>query len=374
MTERNLKWTDKKFSFLRKVLNYFPFLLAILVFICTRYSIHHPGFVEKYYSLGLYPSLASGISAISNLTHYSLWDIFWIVISLLVISGIVLVFLKRLKLKIFLLRFIQMITLIYSLFYLSWGFNYFRPGIEARLGWQITDRKENDFRALLDTLICNVNRTYTEVDYSEYKEIEAHLEDSYKNLSSQLGITWPCGTRNPKTILISSLFAKSGVSGYFGPLFNEVHINHYQLPGDYAFTLAHEKAHQLGLPNEAEANLAAFVVCTSSTDNRLRYSGYVHVLLYFLNDCRQMSDYKSYLKKIDTRVLSDLRHRKSYYDNLRNRTFEGIQEAANNAYLKSQNIEKGIENYNQVVSLVMNWYKNHGMFQPDETEIFAEIN
>jgi hypothetical protein len=41
-----------------------------------------------------------------------------------------------------------------------------------------------------------------------------------------------------------------------------------------------------------------------------------------------------------------------------NNTLSDMQTAANNSYLKANNIEKGVKNYNQVVSLVLSWYYN----------------
>ena len=38
--------------------------------------------------------------------------------------------------------------------------------------------------------------------------------------------------------------------------------------------------------------------------------------------------------------------------------FSKMQTAANDIYLKANNIEKGVKNYNQVVSLVIDWYYN----------------
>ena len=38
-----------------------------------------------------------------------------------------------------------------------------------------------------------------------------------------------------------------------------------------------------------------------------------------------------------------------------------MQTAANNSYLKANNIEKGVKNYNQVVSLVISWYYNKNL-------------
>jgi hypothetical protein len=38
-----------------------------------------------------------------------------------------------------------------------------------------------------------------------------------------------------------------------------------------------------------------------------------------------------------------------------------MQTAANNVYLKANKIEKGVKNYDQVVSLVISWYHNSNL-------------
>jgi hypothetical protein len=159
-------------------------------------------------------------------------------------------------------------------------------------------------------------------------------------------------------MLFSSFYGKLGLSGYFGPFFNEIHVNNYVLPVDYPFLLAHEKAHQFGITSEAEANFVAFVVCIRSGDQRLRYSGYQSLLLYFLRDASHLKEYKEYLNKIDQKVLQDFRSRQKYYAGLENITLSKMQTAVDNSYLKANNIEKGVKNYNQVVSLVIDWYYN----------------
>lgn len=355
----------------RILVNVIPFLIGIITFGCVRYSIYHPEAVEKYYSSGIYPVIADSISFFSNLITVSLWDIFWIVLTLIVITGVILVIIRKLSLKLYLLRFAQMASIFYTLFYLTWGLNYFRPSMDERLGWVSSRIDEAQFKIVLDSLIAGTNRNYCETDYSDYPVLETSIEESYFVWSKQLGLRWPTGKRMPKTILISSLFAKSGISGYFGPLFNEVHVNHYQLPVDYAFTVAHEKAHQFGIANEAEANMAAFIVCTGSGDRRVRYSGYLHIMMYFLEDAMQLNDYHDFIKKIDKDVRDDLSFRRSYYDNLRNKSMERLQDSANDTYLRTQHIEKGIKNYNQVVSLIMRWYMYSGQIMPGQSDAFA---
>jgi hypothetical protein len=250
------------------------------------------------------------------------------------------------------------VALLYSFFYIVWGYNYFRPKIEKRIGWESPKADEMIFRSILDSIIIQTNYNYFSILSSDYSKIDSLVEESYRINSPELGINYPNGTRRPKTMLLSSLFMKLGVNGYFGPFFNEIHLDYYLLPMDYPFVLAHEKAHQFGITSEAEANLVAFVICIKSGDVRLKYSGYQSVLLYFLKDASKMAEYKEYFNKIDKKVLQDFRFRQKYYQGLENKSLSKMQTAVNNAYLKANKIEKGVKNYDQVVSLVISWYHN----------------
>ncbi|HZK92929.1 MAG TPA: DUF3810 domain-containing protein [Prolixibacteraceae bacterium] len=342
----------------KAILISWPFALALLVFISVRYAVHNPRFVDHYYSTGIYPFIAKILSGVSNLVPFSLWDIFWIFIILLLFAGLVLAIFRKVKWRWYGLRILQSAALLYIFFYFVWGFNYFRPKIETRVSWEKQKPDEAVFRSILDSIISHTNSSYVSVTPADYPAIDQLVEESYKKNSKTLGINYPNGTRRPKTMLFSSFFAKSGVSGYFGPFFNEVHLNYYLLPMEYPFVLAHEKAHQFGITNEAEANLAAFVVCMTSNDHRLQYSGYVNLLVYFLSDASQMKDVKDYIRKIDKPVILDLRFQRSHWQGLRNTTLDKVQTAANNAYLKTNNIEEGVKNYNQVVALVISYYLN----------------
>ena len=337
---------------------YLPFGLAALVFLCVRLALHNSGLVEIYYSAGIYPFIAKLFSSFSHNIPFSLWDIFWIIIILLIISGLVLVIFKKIKFGWYGLRVGQLVALLYSFFYIVWGFNYFRPAIETRIGWEKPNADVKVFRSILDSMIIRTNLSYTSVSASDYSTIDQLVEESFLKNSVELGLRYPNGTRRPKTMLFSSYFAKLGVSGYFGPFFNEIHLNSRLLPMDYPFSLAHEKSHQFGVTSEAEANLVAFVICTTSEDRRLQYSGNLFLLLYFLADASYLKDYHDYINKIDKRVIQDFRYRRRYYEGLENKTLDKMQTAVNDAYLKANNVEHGILNYNQVVALVITWYHN----------------
>ena len=342
----------------RYILHSLPFLIAGIAFACVRIAVHNPEFVEKYYSTGLYPVIARLFSWVSKLIPFSVWDIFWILTVIVVLAGLVLVIIRRLTILRYLLGAGQFLALLYALFYLTWGFNYFRPPIESRVGWKKSIPREEFFRSVLDSLIKGANSSYISIDKSQYPVVDSLVEKSYRQNNYVLGINYPNGSRRPKKMVLSSLFARSGVSGYFGPFFNEVHLNGLLFPLDYPYVLAHEKAHQFAITSEAEANLAAFVVCSTSEDKRLRYSAAINMLLYFLNDATGLTDYHEYVKKIDSLVISDIRERSKYYDTFQNKTLEKIQRKANDVYLKSNHIKKGIKNYNEVVALVISWQQN----------------
>jgi hypothetical protein len=350
---------EKKSGFLslkRIILISWPFFLAFCVFMGTRLAIRKPELVESYYSEGVYPYIEKLLTSISNHIPFSLWDIFWMIIILLFISGLILLIFRRIKPGWYALRLAQLVAVLYSLFYILWGYNYFRSKLENRIGWDKPEASEAVFRSILDTLIQNTNLNYTAISKSDYRSIDSLISESYLKNGKSLGISYSRGKDGPKTMIFSSFFAKAGVNGYFGPFFNEIHLNSYILPLEYPFALAHEKSHQYGVASEAEANFSAFFICTASEDRRLKYSGYLFIMIYFLSDAAQLNDYHEYLKKIDKRVIKDLQFRRIYYKGLQKQKLSDLQDATNNAYLKVNKIEQGIKNYNEAVALVINWY------------------
>jgi hypothetical protein len=349
------------FSNRRVLLNSVPFIIAAATFILVSIAVKNPLVVEGLYSEIFYPFVSRIFSRVSGLFAFSLWDLFWVIYSLLLISGLIAVFLRRLKFGKFLLRTLQSVAVLYAVFYFLWGFNYFRPDIRTRLSWESKKPDEAIFRKVLDTLIIRTNACRTSVSDSDYLSIRAMVDDSFSKNKEGLNILFDDTNMKPKTMLFSSIAAKLGLSGYFGPFTNEVNLNSKLLPLDYPFSLAHEEAHKYGIASEAEANLVSFVICTTSDDKRLKYSGYMMILLYFLDDAYKLSDYTSIIKKIDRNVISDLRFRKKYYDRLQNKTLEKVSSAANDAYLKANHIKTGIKNYDQVVALTIEWYLHTGL-------------
>jgi hypothetical protein len=335
-----------------------PFIAAVLTFLLVRLAVNNPDSVEKYYSAGFYPYYAKIVSSFSRLVPFSIWDMFWALIVFTLITRIFALIFNPFKLPKFLLKVAQTAAILYVLFYVSWGFNYFRPDLSERIGLTVTKTDEQQFRVALDTIIARVNRNHINIDISDYQTIDEEVEKSYAANTDNLNIEYPNGYRKPKTMIFSGVISKLGISGYFGPFFNEINLNGNILPMDYPFVLAHEKAHQFGIASEADANLAAFIVCSTSEHKQIRYSGYLTLVLYFLGDAKYLSDYKDYVEKIDQQVIDDIQFMQKYYSELRNEKMEKAHEVVYDAYLKKNSIESGIENYHQVVELAISLLQN----------------
>ena len=184
-------------------------------------------------------------------------------------------------------------------------------------------------------------------------EIERLIEKSYNKLAPVLQINYPAGKRRAKNITFSRFFAKAGISGYYGPFFSEVHINKNNLPVEYPFVLAHEKAHQFGISSEAEANFYAWLVCSQSESKQLQYSANLYILKFFIYQGYQMEQYPEIIKELNGNVKNDFRRIQEHWLNLRNKKINKVASKVNDTYLKTNKIEKGIEDYYGVVKHVM---------------------
>ncbi len=375
---------------------------ALLTFGLTELAAAYPHITEKYYSTGIYPVIASILSRISNAFPFSLDDIFYIslIVVAITLTGLLIIsvckktikfrglrhcergtskaisigyqqiassyrprnddlchvflqtLIRKVRIKKIIYTLINVLAVVYILFYWLWGFNYFRIQLNERLTIPEQTVSKENFNYALDYLIESANKNHTDTFNISYNDINILVEKSYQESSGFLKINYPQGVRNPKPITFSRFFAKAAISGYFGPFFNEIHINHYLLPVEYPWTLAHEKSHQFGITSEAEANFYAWIICNNSENSQIRYSANLNALFYFLYEARKLKDYKNTISKIDEDVKEDIREIINHWAKLRNKHVEKAASKANDTYLKTNKIEKGIDDYNEVVKYV----------------------
>ncbi len=335
-------------------------LAAIITYGITQLAYRFPSVTEKVYSQFLYPFIARIISPFSNILTFSIDDIFYVLLIFTFLLLLILLIARKISFAKAGKIMLNILAATYILFYFLWGFNYFREDLNTRLKLDKYEPNTKAFLAQLKKLVENTNKSWVSFDDWNVEAVDQSIEKSYKTLAPALKIKYPSGKREPKSITVSRFFAQAGISGYYGPFFNEVHVNSYILPVEYPFILAHEKAHQFGITNEAEANFYAWLVCTKSNSKQLQYSANLHVLQYFLYQGYQLEEYPAIIAKLDNRVKKDLQNIREHWMSLRNEKIDEAASKVNDFYLKTNKIKEGVKEYSGVVKFVMDYTYDSG--------------
>lgn len=329
--------------------------LALLTFGLTEWLDQNRDWAESVYARKIYPFIGKVLSTGSSLFPFSLDDLFYVGLIIVAISMIVFLILKKISLKKAGKIVLNTLAVSYLLFYFLWGFNYFRQDVNTRLG--LTDQTPNteDFIRVFEELVMQTNQSYTTFENFDKNEIDSLVELSYKKLAPVLKVNYPSGKRPAKNITFSRFFAQAGISGYYGPFFNEIHLNRNLLPVEYPFVLAHEKAHQFGITGESEANFYGWLVCTKSDSKKLKYSANLMILRYFIFQAYRLEKYPEIIKKLDDLVKNDIQKISEHWAELRNEKIDRAATKINDTYLKTNKIEKGVDDYIGVVKHVMDF-------------------
>jgi hypothetical protein len=331
-------------------------LFAVFTFFLTELAARNSGWVEKYYTQGIYPVIATFLSHLSGLFPFSLGDLLYGFLMILPIIFILLLVFKRITWKFALKSALNILALVYILFYFLWGFNYYRNDLNQRLEMPEQKPDTENFIRVFESLVEQVNASQTDFENVSKTEIDSLVEISFEKWAPVLKLQYPLGKRRAKEITLSRFFARAGISGYYGPFFNEVHVNQYNLSVEYPFVLAHEKAHQFGITSEAEANFYAWMVCSQNESKHLQYSANLAIFRYFLYQGSGLEELPQIIEKLDEGVKTDFRKIRQHWQELRNEKIDMAASKANDAYLKANKVEEGIQDYYGVVKHVMDFY------------------
>ena len=332
-----------------------PIWLALATYGLTELFSRYPHFTETVYSQTLYPAIAFLLTFMSKWVPFSVDDAMYGLLAALLVILLILVFIGKIRFGRFILLFVQTLAICYVLFYWLWGFNYFRIGINDRLQIAKSAPDTAQVVQVLENLIAQTNESYCTFENISYSALNELVEASYKKNAAFLKLKYPQGNRRPKPITLSAFFAKASIAGYYGPFFGEVHMNDSLTKIEYPNVLAHEFAHQFGITSEAEANFYSWLVCSHSESQHLRYSANINMVNYFLAHARFFDNFKDLVAQIDKPVIDDIRMVQNHWERMRNKEIDKVANKVNDAYLKTNMIDKGVEDYFGVVQFVMDY-------------------
>jgi len=345
-------------------------VLLILALAIKLFSLHH-ALVEAYYTNGLYIFIGSALRAITGWVPFSIGDVLYAIVVIRIIVKLVhyvaALFKRSVTKRSFvtgMIKTVNLLLLIYIIFYTVWGLNYDRKGITSQLQLHPENGTMRDLFILTDSLLLRVNNTRRSlgdtVHYEPYRTVFSQSVAAYGQVQQQYPFL-QYRFNSVKSSLYSTLGNYLGFSGYYNPFSGEAQVCTKVPAFVLPYVTCHEIAHQLGYATEDEANFTGYLAARTSKDLRFQYSLYFDLFSYannalFLYD--SITARNNY-KQLDTLVkkdIADYRHFLLQYKN----PLEPLITALYGNYLKANNQPQGIETYTRVIIWLIAYQKKYG--------------
>lgn len=250
----------------------------------------------------------------------------------------------------------------FAAFLLLWGFNYARPSLATRLDLATTQTEAREVLELARRAVVAANRDHRKLGIAvdaasrlpmTLGELNAAIDVSYRDLrlpGDELGSL----ASRAKPLLSSTLFSYLGISGIYVPFTGEPSFNRLVPDASLPITVAHEKAHQRGITDEGEANLAAAVACAAAEDAYLRYAAHLYMGTVLVSAAsRYAPDEAAQIwGGLDAGPAADARAIRDFWDSYRSRVTP-VAASINDAYLRSNRVPGGVQSYGRVVGLLV---------------------
>ncbi len=262
----------------------------------------------------------------------------------------------------FLVIILSVASLFFTTFALNFGAGYHTSSVDKLLELDRREVSAEELRETAEYLVDEINKYAhslgarkdgsTVMPYG-YDTLSLKLLRAYDKVSDEYSFISRFPSRI-KPVMLSEPWTYTHISGVYTYFTGESNINtnfpDYTLP----YTAAHEMAHQRGIAREDEANFVAFLVCTASDDEYIRYSGYLNLYEYVANalysaDKTAYTEVRSKLSPVARKEMSAY---SAFFAKYRDNVAANVTESVNNAYLTIQGTP-GTKSYGMVVDLAV---------------------
>ncbi|WP_053956795.1 DUF3810 domain-containing protein [Inediibacterium massiliense] len=350
------------------------FMIRIILFILNlsiRYTASfYPFWIENWYSNGLYRMISMILNFFNRIFDFSIGEYLFIFLILFILYKVI-IFIKKIitykknrksiLLSFFISIFIS-INIIYFLFMLLWGLNYYRLPLSEITHLSIAPYSVEDLENLCVILTNKANILRTKVDENHQGIMTLKKEGNNLLEKANTGYILASNTypilkgkySTPKEIYFSNALSWMGISGIYSPFTGEANINKKVPDCMIPSTICHEMAHQRGFAREDEANYIAYITCKIHPDENFQYSGVLLALIHSMN-ALYTYDEKKYVKIRNTYsigVKKDLENIHEFWEQYKG-PIEETSSKVNDAYLKSNQQSDGIHSYGRMVDLLL---------------------
>ena len=340
-----------------------PVLLVIQI-ILVQVLACFPESIEAYYSNELYPVISVLQRLFLGWLPFSIGDLCYMLLLFFIAKwwwNHRIGFFKNGQIHV--LQVLSLLSIVYFLFHLLWGWNYYRVSLHKKLELKshysfeqlekFTQKMVHETNRLQVALMHNtrlpVHYTYTE------NEMYAKAIQGYKVLPKSLKLPAYKHT-SIKSSLFSYPLSYMGFGGYLNPFTNEVQINTLKPKYTSPLTICHEMAHQLGYASESECNFLGFMAAWHHKDFYFKYSAstfVVHYCLYHLELMKKGSSIR-FKQQLNEGVLGNFNENKLFWqehETIVNDFFSYFYDH----FLKMNQQKEGIISYSKFMSLLLNY-------------------
>ncbi len=233
-------------------------------------------------------------------------------------------------------------------FELSWGWNYARAPLEARVQFD-PGRVTPVGAALLRTRAMerlNALAAQAHARAAQPLDLDA-LRAQWLPAVQRAGDDWVPRVGPAKPTVADPFMLATGTSGFINPLTLNVAMASDLLWFERPFDIAHEWSHDAAYAREDEANYLAILTTLRSPDPAVQYSGWFELFLYLPQ--KRHYAHREFVPLVweDFAALRrrNARHINALLAHWSWRTY--------NAYLKTNRIASGVANYDEVTRLML---------------------
>jgi hypothetical protein len=249
-------------------------------------------------------------------------------------------------------------------FYVLWGFNYNRVGVEKQLHLEVMPldlaalkaEAEGTARALVETRASIPEATKAALDDGLLpRSIENAIRPSLSKVLEEGGFP-VSGRARVRPLWPGGLLMRMSSSGFYLPYCGEGYIAGNLTAPEEPFVTAHEMVHVYGIADEGAANFLGYLACESSGDPIIRYSGLLSYWNYVFAELAGASRDEAVriAGRLPEGVKADIRAVRENWDKYRG-PLRATAQAVYERYLKSQGVKEGMRSYDRFVSLVVAW-------------------
>jgi len=330
-------------------------VICIIIAVLTTVQFVLPDYskVVGWYNSYIFKPFQTFRNTVFNLIPFSVGDLLYILGCALLgfTIGKWIYFLFRLKkhkhdLALSILQTLNTCGIIYIIFLLGWGGNYYKSSLSDYWKLPKEDTVKNDSLLLTfdNFLVDKLNEYAPLYKTRSFRQIDQCAKDFYQQYTNHT-----TQASKAKASVFGNAMQYVRIQGYYNPFTGEAQVNKnlpaFMLP----FVICHEIAHQQGIAAEDDANLLSYAVSTLVPDNAFRYSAYFNIWLYthrrlYSRDSLIANQQKEKLNRLTKEHIQQLIALRNKY----NSDLSDYSGAIYDGYLKMHHQNEGIRSYNKV--------------------------